>query len=126
GPGPGHQPQRRLAPDAAAGLAQYRPAHPRGQAGDAGLPVRGPALAGLLPGTGGAAEAGRRPAGGATACRRPGDPAPGQAHRPAAPLLAADAGDLAAAAALPAAPAQARVPAAVASAFPRRLRFPRT
>ena len=42
----------------------------------------------------------------------------------AAPFLAADAGDLAAAVALLAAPAQARVAPAGASAFPRRVRFP--
>ena len=46
-------------------------------------------------------------------------------HRAAAPFLAADAGDLAAAVALLATPAQARVPPAGASALPRRLRLPR-
>ena len=96
------------------------------EAGDAGIPVRGAAVAGVLPRTGGAAEAGRATP--PIAQQRAADRVTlhqADAHRAAAPLLAADAGNLAAAAALHAAPAQARVPPARASALPRRLRFPR-
>ena len=97
------------------------------QAGDAGLPVRRAAVAGLLPRTDGACRtAGIDADGRAAARRRPRDAAPGRTHRAAAPLLAADAGDLAAAVALRRAPAQARDAPADAPAFPRGLRFPRT
>src|SRR3546814_15087208 len=74
--------------------------------------------------------AGHACGGGPAPRRRPGHRAPVVDHCPAAPLLAADAGDLAAAVAavlgaVRAAPAQAGDAHAGAPALPRRVRFPR-
>ena len=114
----------RVAPDAGAGPAQYRCTGRRRRIGFARVPVRGAVVAGVLPRAGDAAGTGRACRGCAAPCRRSRDLAPGVAHRVAAPLLAADAGNLAVPAALLATPAQARVAPAGASALPRRLRFP--
>jgi poly(A) polymerase len=90
---------QRFAPDAAAGIVQYRRAGQRRQIGDRRPSCSpcccGPPIAGApVP-----AGAGRARRGGAASRRRSRHLAPGRAHRLAAPLLAADAGDLAAAAA---------------------------
>src|SRR5690606_31061456 len=92
--------------------------------GVAGVPVRGAAVAGLLPHPDGPAGAGPAHGGGRAPRRRPGDPAPARADRAAAPVLAADAGDLADAGPLLPAPAQARGAHPGASTLPRRVRFP--
>src|SRR5690606_37315078 len=120
----GCQPQRRAAPHADRRPAQHRPPRGHGRASVAGIPVCRAAVAGLLPRADGAAGAGPQHRGGRAPCRGPGHPAPAQHDRAAAPVLAADAGDLADAVALLAAPAQAGGADAVASALPRRLRFP--
>src|SRR3546814_7024043 len=84
----------------------------RGRTGVAGVPVRAAAVAGVLPRADRAAGAGHACGGGPAPRRRPGHRAPVVDHCPAAPLLAADAGNLAAAVtavvgAVRAAPAQA-------------------
>src|SRR5690606_35376569 len=62
--------------------------------------------------------------GGRAPRRRPSHPAPARHDRAAAPVLAADAGDLVDAVAVLAAPAQAGGADPVAPAFPRRARLP--
>ncbi|KAG0924581.1 hypothetical protein G6F31_019067 [Rhizopus arrhizus] len=103
---------------------QHRCARGQRRAGLAGIPVRAAAVAGLLPRAGDPAQAGRGTGRGTAACRRPCDRAAAEHDRTAAPLLAADAGDLAAAVAFRLAPAQARVPHPDPSAFPCCVRLP--